>query len=474
MHSKAQYVKLLMRQELARRMFWQFCLYYDSEFFETRPFLEDIAHSMQEVDEGKIKSLSVSLPPRAGKSYLTSLFCAWTLGNYPAESVMRNTCTATLYLKFSYDVRAIIKSDKYQEVFDVVLSDDKKNLQGWNTSQSRMVSYFGAGVGGTIIGFGATKVAITDDLYRGLEDALSETKNDRIIQWKEATHDSRMESGCARIDIGTRWSTNDIIGRNIEDGEYDKSIIIPALDENDRSFCESVMTTEEYLDKRNRTAKEIWLAEYQQQPVDLEGRLFSHLETISLEDFQRAVKPDPNNPNHKGRETLLDGCVAYVDVADQGDDYCAVLVAAIIGLDVYCVDYLFTKDNTDITIPLAAAMLNKWNVSYCRVESNSMGAMFSRELQRHTKTRILQVANQTNKVTRIIMQSAFIMNYFKWVEYPGNAQAIQFLDNMYSFSKEGKNKNDDAPDCTAGLSMFIQSLFKVFRQAAIKEATNPV
>jgi hypothetical protein len=129
----------------------------DHEFFRSRPFLKDVAIAFQKVEEGSIKSLSVSMPPRAGKSYITSLFCAWRLGRNPTTSVMRNTCTATLYLKFSYDVRAIIKSEKFQEIFpDIKLSDDKKNLQGWNLQQSKQVGYFGAGVGGTIIGFGTT------------------------------------------------------------------------------------------------------------------------------------------------------------------------------------------------------------------------------------------------------------------------------------------------------------------------------
>lgn len=448
---KRELARTLIKQEAARRMFWYFCLYYDPMFFSKRPFLKDIADAFQRVEEGKIKSLSVSMPPRAGKSYITSLFCAWTLGKTPTESVMRNTCTATLYLKFSYDVRAIIKGDKFREVFDVALSEDKKNLQGWNTNSAKMVSYFGAGVGGTIIGFGATKIAITDDLYRGLEDALSDTKNERIIQWKEATHDSRMESGCARIDIGTRWSVNDVIGSSMENGHYDESLVIPALDENDRSFCEDVMTTEEYLDKRQKTAKEIWLAEYQQQPVDIGGRLFGDIQLVTEDECKQALANG------------VDGCLAYVDVADQGDDYCAALVVSIVKGKMYIVDYVYTKDNTDISIPLVAAMLNKWGVAYCRVESNSMGAMFSRTLQKETKARVLQMQNQTNKITRIIMQSAFIMNNFLWVKYEKNPHAIQFLEAMYSFSKDGKNKHDDAPDCAAGLSMFIQAMFKHYR-----------
>jgi len=150
-------LKKALKIELARREFWAFCTFYDPEFYSKRAFLKDVATAFQQIETNEVNAISVSMPPRAGKSYITSLFCAWVLGRNPAESVMRNACTATLYLKFSYDVRAIVKSDKFKMVFpDVMLSDDKANLQGWNTNKSKQVGYFGAGVGGTIIGFGAT------------------------------------------------------------------------------------------------------------------------------------------------------------------------------------------------------------------------------------------------------------------------------------------------------------------------------
>lgn len=438
--------KKIFFQELARRSFWHFCLYMDGEFFKDRGFLKEVADGFQAIEEGKIKSLSVSMPPRAGKSYITSLYCAWALGRNPSESVMRNTCTATLYVKFSYDVRAIVKSDRFREVFNLKLSDDKKNLNGWNVEGAKMVSYFGAGVGGTIIGFGASKVAITDDLYRGMEDALSDTTNDRIIQWKEATHDSRFESGCARIDIGTRWSRKDVIGRNSDDEVYDKEIIVQALNPEGESFCEAVMTTEEYADKKKKTPKHIWMAEYMQQPIDLEGRLFENLNMINDEEFEKI------------REKIS-GCIAYIDVADGGMDYTAMAIGAIVDDKVIIVDYLFNRDNTDVNIPLAASKLNEWKVSYCRVESNAMGAMFARQLQKHTKAKILPIHNQTNKITRIIMQSAFIKNFMIF-QVKNSPDFHQFIENVESFSKEGKNKHDDAPDCLSGLAMFVRGMFK--------------
>jgi predicted phage terminase large subunit-like protein len=441
MSSRNENALIQLKYYLASQEFWQFCLLYDREFFIKRSFLKEIAISFQEIEQGKIKSLSVSLPPRAGKSYITSLFCAWVLGRNPTESIMRNTCTATLYLKFSYDVRAILKNPIFRGVFpNTRLSDDKANLQGWNTNHSKQVGYFGAGVGGTIIGFGATKIGITDDLYRGLEDALSDTVNDRIIQWKEATHDSRFESGCARIDIGTRWSINDIIGRNIENNIYDKSIIVPALNENEQSFCEDVLTTSEYLEKRKRTEQSIWMAEYMQEPVDIKGRLFNQLSF---------VKEIPK----------IEGCIGYVDVADQGADYTACAILGVSGNEFYLVDYLFNKSNTDITIPMVSSLLNKWDVKYCRVESNSMGAMFARYLQKGVKTKILQVANSGKKETRILMQSAWIQQRIKFY-LNGSTDSELFISNIQSYSKEGKNKNDDAPDCLAGLALFAQSMFK--------------
>jgi len=447
-NDKQNAILQILRLELCRREFWEFCLYYDQPFFESRVFLHSVADAFQEIEDGKIRSLSVSMPPRAGKSYISSLFCAWTIGRNPSKSVMRNACTATLYLKFSYDVRNIVKSDKFKEVFPtVILSDDKANLQGWNTNKAKQVSYFGAGVGGTIIGFGADNIAVTDDLYTGLEQALSDTQNDRIIQWKEATHDSRFESGCKRIDIGTRWSLNDVIGRQMNDGIYDKSIVIPALIDG-KSFCESVMTTDEYLTKKARTEPSIWEAEYMQSPVDIQGRLFNDLRTIPLSEF--------NNIKDK-----IQGCIAYCDVADAGADFTAFAILAVAGNDMYLVDYVFNKSNTDITMPLIADKLNKWNVTYCRVESNSMGAMFARGLQKITTTRILPVHNSVNKITRIIMQSVWIQQRITFVNN-GTAECELFLQNVLHFSKEGKNKHDDAPDCMAGLAIFAQSMFRQF------------
>jgi len=71
----------------------------------------------------------------------------------------------------------------------------------------------------------------------------------------------------------------------------------------------------------------------------------------------------------------------------------------------------------------------------------------------------LQVHNTTNKQTRIIMQSAFVQNKFTFLKQTDESCEL-FISNVMSYSKEGKNKNDDAPDCIAGLGLFVQSMFR--------------
>jgi hypothetical protein len=59
------------------------------------------------------------------------------------------------------------------------------------------------------------------------------------------------------------------------------------------------------------------------------------------------------------------------------------------------------------------------------------------------------------------MQSVWIQEIIIFV-VDKRPECQQFIQNVLSFSKEGKNKNDDAPDCMAGLAIFAQSMFRQF------------
>jgi len=426
-------------RQAARKNFWLFCVYYDYEFFYIkRPFLYVVALAFQDIFDRKIITLSVSMPPRAGKSYITSLFCAWVLGREPEQSIMRNSVTSTLFRKFSYDVREVLKSMKFKEVFpDVELSGDKQSIDGWNTTKAVQVSYFGNGVGGTIIGFGASRIALTDDLYRGHEDALSETINESTHQWYNSAHKSRVEKGCAMIDIGTRWSLKDVIGKNSEAKYYDRELIIPAIIDG-VSFCEDVKTTAEYIKLRSETNSIIWESEYMQNPIEMEGVFM------------------PFNKIKRYTDVTGEGVnLIYIDPADEGTDHFAALIGRLIGNNFYVTDAVFNLENLTTNEEVIKEKLLVHKIDQCFIEANNFGAYFIRNIRKESPhVPVTAIKNTTNKLGRILAQSGFILEFFLFPEKP-NEQLTKFMRQMSSVSADSKS-NDDAADATAGIAAAIR------------------
>lgn len=449
---------IILRKRQARDNFWAFCLYIDPTFFTKRSFLKVIADAYMRVYfsfcKKKTYRLAVSMPPRAGKSYISSLFIAWMLGQFPEHSVMRNCCSDTLYNKLSYDTRNIVKGIKFQEVFpETKLASDKQNVKGWNLATSRQVGYFGAGVGGTVIGFGASMIAMTDDLYKSLEDALSDTNNEKVWMWKQGTHDSRIEGYCCQIDIGTRWSEADVIGRLEELGKYDEIIRVPALDENDKSFCEEVHTTEYYHEIRADLDESIWEAEYMQNPIEAKGLLFpkSELQYFKLSDI-------------KGRKA--DGTLGACDVADKGDDDFCAPFGDLFGEKIFIKEVVFTKDAVEITEPRLTQTIIDTNCDKIRVESNNGGRIFGNNIRKNLKKERHKCIVQTkvttqNKETRILMKSGWIKKHFVFLdksEYKRGSDYDRFMRSLTSYKKEGGNKHDDAPDGCTILAEYIEDI----------------
>lgn len=435
-----------------RSHFWAFCCYWDWEFFHVnRRFLKDIALLFQELTEaykeGRAMTVSASLPPRSGKSYITSLFAAWWLAQFPELSVMRNTCTATLYNKFSYDTRAVIRDPRFAEIFpEIRLKADKQNIDGWNLETSKQVAYFGAGVGGSIIGFGAN-LAITDDLYKDMADALSDAVQSSTDMWKGSAHDSRMEKNCPEIFIGTRWSNNDVIGRAMASGKIERSIVIRALI-NDETFCDHVKSTEEYHKIRQELGADsmTWMAEYMQEPIELKGLLLPESE-LQFDDF---TKINPEDFVYR---------FAVGDPADNGGDkyampFCYVKFIGdqpkVYVVDTICNDYGI-EYNSAIILKKATSLY----IDDIYVESNGVGlaSILLIKNQLHKNTVLKPFVSTENKEVRIMSHFEFVKRYFVFDKnYKQNQEYSQFMRDLTTYIKGGKNTHKaDAIDvmCTA-------------------------
>lgn len=455
---EAELLRLLELEAIDKAIdnFWGFCVYMDPGFFtEGKPHLKEIAEAFQRVADGLIKKLAISMPPRAGKSYITSMFCAWLIGKYPEDSIMRNSYAAELAEKFSYDIRQIVQTGKYLRVFpNVKLKADKKAVNDWAITEAKQTTYFCAGVGGPVTGKGCNRAAILDDPIKNIEEALSETVLENKWNWYTSTHLSRLESGCPEIHIATRWSKKDIIGRLIEEWPEDWMVItIPALTESGETFCQEIKSTKEYMDLKKVTEDFIWEAEYMQNPIESKGLLFpvDSLKRFSLKDLANKTP---------------DGIVGYTDTADQGDDFLCSPVGKKFGDYTYITDVVFTQEGVEITEPLVAQQIIDTKCDIMKIESNSGGKSFANNVRKILRVlkntcAVIFEPNMQNKETRILMQAGYIKEFFYFRDdYEPGSDYDKFMRQLISYVKIGKNKHDDAPDGLTGLAQYVKLMQK--------------
>lgn len=454
-----------IQQQMGFHNFWEYLLYMDKDFFTKRAFLEEVADALQWVYEeylqGRARVITISMPPRSGKSYIISLFCSWWLGHLPELAIMRNSSGASLYRKLSYDTRKIIKSLKFQNVFPTVkLSPDKQDVRGWNLTDSRQVAYFGAGTDGTIIGYGAN-LAIYDDLIPTIWVAMNDEALEKIRRWKGADHNSRKELDCPEIGIGTRWRTNDVIGDEIEKGNVNKIFKISALIMDDpeypegKSFCEHVNKTEFYLQEKKNLDEDIFNAEYQQEPAELKGLMFPRKELHFY---------DPKNIDV---EKLSIFRLGVIDPAKGGGDFYAFIVGMLIGRNIYIHDMIFNQDDTESNEQASFDFIKKNDINAVKFEGNAAWFLMAKSLRRrlaavNSNCSIRIIDNTEQKHTRILAQGGFIKNNFwfrsDWEQIP---QYRKFINQFCSYMKDGTGKqHDDGADAAAELAKYFREHYK--------------
>src|SRR6516162_8297500 len=122
--------------------------------YEAAAIHKQIAEQLERVERGEIDRLMLLVPPRHGKSELASRrFPAWYLGRHPDKQFISASASATLAEDFGRDVRNLMNSSEYQEIFETKLAEDSQARGRWTTSEGG--SYFATGVGGALMGRGA-------------------------------------------------------------------------------------------------------------------------------------------------------------------------------------------------------------------------------------------------------------------------------------------------------------------------------
>ena len=467
--------------------FDSFCIYIEKDREPQRQFyvprrkqLLPIAEAMQDMEDGKLDILGISLAPGTGKTTLAEFFLAWQCGKHPElANLIGSHNNAFLNGVYGEMLRILDRHGEYR------WGDVFPNLQIINTNARSMMIDIGrdrkdgkrfmtlefSSVGSQNAGkVRAQNLLYCDDLVDGIETAMSRDRLDKLWQmYYTDLRQRKIGTRCKELHIATRWSLHDVIGRlerEYEDDELARFIACPVEDDNGESLFDYPYglgyTTKMLQEQRSIMDDATYRALYMQEPIEREGRLYDSEE---LRRYSTLPEREP------------DAIIAVCDTKEQGNDFAVMPVVYQYGYDYYIEDFVCYNGKVEVIEGLIVDKLLKHNVHACRIESNRGGLIFAEHIaqlvkERGGKTNIQTKWTQTNKETRIITRSSWIKQncLFKYeADYRPNKEYKDAMNLLYSYSMSGRNKHDDAADVMAMLADFCEG----FRTRSVEVFARP-
>src|SRR6478609_339377 len=201
--------------------------------FVVRPhtkFLSDrLANAVRDVERGKNRMLAVSMPPRAGKSTLLSMYSPlWMLRRHPEWKIITASYDGGLTGGWARTTRRLIE-DKPD--LGIALERDGGAGTQWSTVEGG--GLFSASVRGALTGRGA-RVLVIDDPVKDFVEAHSLPTRQSLWDWWLSVALTRLEPPYLVMVVMTRWHEDDFIGRLLSnDHEGDprqwERISLPAI-----------------------------------------------------------------------------------------------------------------------------------------------------------------------------------------------------------------------------------------------------
>lgn len=442
----------------------------EKRFYAPRKhYLRPMVQGFQDVLDGKLRLLTISMPKRAGKSQTGINFVNMLSGKFPDRSTLMEGTGDDLVKSFyngCLEYLTIPNEYLFYDVFpDARLIQTNADSKTINLkSKSRFPTIMCRSIDARQVGLSeATNVLYLDDCVEGREEAKNRQRLDD--KWEVISGDimGRAIEGTPMVFTGTRYSLYDPIGRVQEHAQREgwawRAIEIPALDlVTDESNYEyeregkKVFTTAYFREQRELLSAEQFESEFQQQPFEAKGLLFNKDELNYFFELPKDRDPDT--------------IIAVGDTAESGSDSTSMPVAMIYGNAVYIVDVVFDDSPAEVTKPECAKCLIENKVASAVFESNNAGQYYARDVDQIIRERGYSVGIRTkrtisNKQTRIEFASDNIKKnfYFKHPStYKRGSQYWNFMKEVTTYTRSGKVPHDDAPDSLSLLENEIRML----------------
>lgn len=441
--------------ELAKASLWHYCQVMAPDFYlDDRPHLRVLCDELQTFYESPTERVCVvNMPPRHGKSRTAALFVEWVMGRNLRTQVITASYNEELSTTFAKTVRNTIAEAKvdrgvtvYSDIFPKTrIKSGEATMKLWSLEGAGHHSYLATSPTGTATGFGANLI-LCDDLIKNAEEAYNDRRLGQLWSFFTDTLLSRREPGQKIVFIMTRWASGDVAGRALAHFESIgipvRQVMFRALQEDGTMLCPPILSREDYDIMLKTQDPGIVRANYDQRPIDEQGRLYSKgFKTYSQMASYQEVK-------------------GYCDTADTGEDLlCSIVYGIVDEGTVHVLDVVYSQDPMEITTPMVvesyAQTYNDVPVSVATIESNNGGRGFRRDVQRLCEERgcwtVFTDRPQTaNKIARILTGAPWLLEHVYMPE-DWASRWPRFFEDVVHFKRQGKNAHDDAPDALTGI-----------------------
>lgn len=441
-----------------------------------------LTQALQGMIDDRYDILCVSLVPGAGKTTVEKMFHALVAGWFPRDFSLfysHSGDITRMYYDGVYDIVTNTEEYTWNEIFsDLSVTSTNAKMEQFNVGKYKSFpSVQCTSVGSKNAGkVRASKFLLVDDMIGGIEEAMNPIILDKL--WDKYAVDARQRKiqdtdgkNCKEINIATRWSVHDVIGRiqnMYENNPRVKVIAVPDVDpvtgESNFEYEFSGFTKEFFEDQQLLMDDISYRCLYKQEPIEREGLLFP-------EDKIRRYLNLP----HGEPEIVTGQC----DTKGKGTDYFVLPVLQKYGEDYYCVDCVC--DNTadyEMQYENAANVLANNKVQECEFERNAGGDRVAMEVNKRVEKKgwicnITDTPTETNKEARIFQCSNWILQHVIFKDpslYKPNEPYGVMMSLLKRYSVSGKKQLDDVPDVFSNFALRVTNGNNV---AKVEAAVNP-
>lgn len=467
----------------------------EERFYQPRENpLRQVAQLIQDLYDDVLDEGMVFCPGRIGKTAIVKMGNLWFGSNRPERSNLYSAYSDKITGGYYDGIIEMITdptytyAEIYPNIAEKRLITDGKDLTVDLIRKKTYPTFTMRSIYGTLNGAcDCDGLGVYDDLFSGIDEALSEDRQNTVWGKFDNNFMPRIKPGKAKLlGIGTRWAKKDVQGRRLDllqnDPEYKgirhREVIIPALNENGESNFDYPYhlgyTTIDYKRRmasfENNDDMASWFAQYQQEPIERKGQMFN----VDMMNFFNPAELEGIRP---------DRIFAANDPAYGGGDFVSMPICYEIDGEHYIPDVVYNDGDKDITIPEVTSRmerhLDKFNNKTAEVhfEETKTTSAYRTECEKiwekdgyPINTSHDPADNQTAKMDRIknhapdIRKLHFVDMKYQTKEYR------KYFQNILSATFEGKMKHDDGIDSTAQLCDMIYGNKRMARAEAI---SNP-